>query len=522
MRARTRTSGDRLAVLAGARLDLLEVGPGARAKYVALGGVLLSTGALAAVSMSFALHMALGAWWPVALLIGLGWGLVIVNLDRMLLVGMGHDSSWLRNIAMAVPRLGLAVLLGTVISTPLTLQVFHKEIEATMVTLQAEAAQQFTTELDADARYAGIPALQQKVADEQAVIASGGTADPNADPAVVAAQAERDAKQAAYDAAQARAAELQARAQCELDGSCGSGRAGVGDAYLAAAAAAGQQATARDAAKASLDAADASLVSARAAAGAAAASADARSVSLAQAGLVTDQAELSRLTTARAAEQASFEEQNAQSTGILARLEAMSRLSDDRPMVGTAHLVLFLLFLSIELLPVLVKVLLNLARPAAYDRLVEMREEEEVEFEEIRREGRRRAQQARADLVVAAETDRMARELLDREIAAREEAARVAEEAARKRSRRLSRVLRGLRPGSRRAAGPVETASPEPEALDTGLLDQLTAEPSTLGMWGTNDLQPVADVLRDAAGRPAVPMPRAAEDVVLAGAPSND
>jgi hypothetical protein len=433
---------------------------------------------------------------------------------------MGHDPSWLRNIAMAVPRLGLAVLLGTVISTPLTLQVFHKEIEATMVTLQVEAAQTFTTELDADARYAGIPALQQKVADEQALIAGGGTADPNADPGVVAAQAERDAKQAAYDAAQARAAELQARAQCELDGTCGSGHAGAGDAYLAAAAAAGGQATVRDAAKAALDAADAALVSARAGAGQAAASADARSVALAQADLVTDQAELSRLTAARAAEQASFEAQNAQSTGILARLEAMSRLSADRPLVGTAHLVLFLLFLSIELLPVLVKVLLNLARPAAYDRLVELREEEEVEFEEIRREGRRRAQQARADLVVAAETDRIARELLDREIAAREEATRQAEEAARKRSRRLNRVLRGLRPGSRRAAGPAEAASPEPEALDTGLLDQLTADSSMLGMWGTGDLQPAAEVLRDAAGRPAVPMPRAVEDVVLAGGPA--
>src|ERR687893_2458994 len=128
-----------------------------------------------------------------------------------------------------------------------------------MVTLQAEAAQQFTTELDADTRYARIPALRQQVADEQAVIASGGTADPNADPRVAAAQAERDGKKAAYEAAQARSAELDARAQCELDGSCGSGDAGVGDAYVAAAAAAADQVGVRDAAKADLDAADAEL-----------------------------------------------------------------------------------------------------------------------------------------------------------------------------------------------------------------------------------------------------------------------
>ena len=55
------------------------------------------------------------------------------------------------------------------------------------VEANAEAAQQFTTELDADARYVSIPALRQQVADEQAVIAGGGDADPNADPRVQAA-----------------------------------------------------------------------------------------------------------------------------------------------------------------------------------------------------------------------------------------------------------------------------------------------------------------------------------------------
>src|SRR3712207_8843722 len=40
---------------------------------------------------SFAVAMALGVWWPLALLVGLGWGAVVVNLDRMLLVGMAQD-----------------------------------------------------------------------------------------------------------------------------------------------------------------------------------------------------------------------------------------------------------------------------------------------------------------------------------------------------------------------------------------------------------------------------------------------
>jgi hypothetical protein len=483
MRARNRSVGDRLAVLAGARLDVLQVAPGARAKHVALGGVLLSTGGLAALSAAFAVHMALGAPWAIALVVGLGWGLVIVNLDRMLLVGMRHDSSWLRNIAIAIPRVALAVLLGTVISTPLTLQVFNKEIDATVLTLQAEAADRFTTDLDADARFAEIPALQQKVADEQAVLAGGGATDPNADPRVTAATADRDAKQAAYDAAQATYRDLQAKAQCELDGTCGSGHAGPGDAYQTAAAAAATQAAVVDAAKSDLDDAAQALTDARTSAGQDAASNGARSVALATSDLETDQAALTALTSARSTEIANFEAQNSQSDGLLARLEAMDRLAQDRPAAGTAHLMLFLLFLSVELLPVLMKTLLNFAEPTAYEQLEVMRDDEDVEAEKIRRDGRQRAVQARADLVVAAETDRMAREILDREAAAREEAAR--REARRQARRgRFARILRNVVPT--RSTGPDgEVIEP---TLDTGELEAMMTAPAAVGMWGTSSV----------------------------------
>src|SRR5947208_11734616 len=149
-----RRIGDGLAALAGARGDVLEAAPSARARFVALGGVLLSTGGLAAVSAAFAVHMALGVWWPFALVIGLGWGLVIVNLDRMVLVGMGHDSSWKRNLVLAVPRVALALILGIVVATPLTLQVFHKEIDAEIVQMQTERSDAYRTGLESDARFA--------------------------------------------------------------------------------------------------------------------------------------------------------------------------------------------------------------------------------------------------------------------------------------------------------------------------------------------------------------------------------
>src|SRR5689334_16545504 len=177
MKARLRRIGDGLAAPAGARPDLLEAAPGSRSRFVALGGVLLSTGGLALLSAAFAVHMSLGVWWPFALVLGLFWGVVIVNLDRMLVVGMAHDASVKRNLLMAVPRVALALILGTVIATPLTLQVFHREIDTEIVTLQAEQSDAYKTKLNDDARFRQLPALKKRVATEQAVVASGGQSD---------------------------------------------------------------------------------------------------------------------------------------------------------------------------------------------------------------------------------------------------------------------------------------------------------------------------------------------------------
>src|SRR5215218_5774165 len=193
--ARRRRIGDALATLGGARPELLEAAPGARSRFVALGGVLLSTGGLAVVSMAFAVAMALGVWWPLALLVGLGWGAVVVNLDRMLLVGMAHDSSLKRNLVLAVPRVALALVLGVVVATPLTLQVFHKEIDSEIVTMQAEGADAYRTSLESDARFAGLPELQQEIATQEQIVATGGESDP----ALGAVHDDVTAKQAAYD-----------------------------------------------------------------------------------------------------------------------------------------------------------------------------------------------------------------------------------------------------------------------------------------------------------------------------------
>lgn len=329
-----------LASLALGREDVLAVVGGARARFAAMGAILLATAGIAALSAGFAAHMALGASLPVAVAIGAGWGMVILAVDRALMAGMSGTQSLGRGLAVAAPRVVLALILGTVISTPVTLQIFHKETDSEIREIQREAADTFRDELNRDARFVVIPDLERQVAEAKArVVSDGGT-----DPAV------KD-KQAAYDAAMAKYQELQAAAQCELNGNCGTGKVGFGGAYDAAKAAADRQLEVVNAAKRDLDAAAAASAS--------------------QAGVDLERTEkdLAERKGTRDALQAEFDIENANNTGLLIRLEALERMGEGHSLLRVAHWLLWAMFTCIELLPVLAKLLMSKRVTAEYDRV---------------------------------------------------------------------------------------------------------------------------------------------------------
>lgn len=329
-----------LAALAGGRPDVLAVIPGARPKFVAMGSVVVGTAGMAVLSAGFAVSMAIGAALPIALAIGVGWGLLILAFDRSLMVGMANSPSMGRNLLMAVPRIVLALIMGSVISTPLTLQIFHKETDAEIATMHREAADEFRESLAADARFRVIPDLERQMADAKArVVSHGGT-----DPAV-------KEKQAVYDAAFAKFQELQAAAQCELNGTCGTRRAGVAEAYEQAKAAADNQLVVVNDARRELEAAGAA------------------SSAQAQAGLAKIEGDLTAATTERDGLQADFDARNADNTGLLIRLEALDRLGSKRAIMGWAHALLWAMFTCIELLPVLVKLLMTIGVSSEYERV---------------------------------------------------------------------------------------------------------------------------------------------------------
>lgn len=118
---------------AGAHQDLLRQHPSEHSKYSGLGGVILATFVLAAISSGYAVYTVFGNWiWTIAF--GLIWGLIIFNFDRFLVSTMRkYGVSRRKQIWMAMPRIALAILIGITIARPLELKIFEKEIDTRVV-----------------------------------------------------------------------------------------------------------------------------------------------------------------------------------------------------------------------------------------------------------------------------------------------------------------------------------------------------------------------------------------------------
>jgi hypothetical protein len=117
---------------AGAHQPLLKQHPSEQTKYGGLGGVLLATFILAALSGGYALYTVFGNWW-MAIGFGLLWGLIIFNFDRFLVSTMRkYGVSKRKQIWMVLPRLALALLIGLTIARPLEMKIFEKEINTQM------------------------------------------------------------------------------------------------------------------------------------------------------------------------------------------------------------------------------------------------------------------------------------------------------------------------------------------------------------------------------------------------------
>ncbi|MGZ5440311.1 MAG: DUF4407 domain-containing protein [Thermoanaerobaculia bacterium] len=115
-----------LAWCGGARSSLVADYPEEQTRLASVGATVLFTGLFAGAASGYAFHTVFGQgpWVP---LLAVAWGLMIFNLDRLIVMSM-HGSLGRRWLA-ALPRFFLATVIALVISRPLELFIFRDEIE---------------------------------------------------------------------------------------------------------------------------------------------------------------------------------------------------------------------------------------------------------------------------------------------------------------------------------------------------------------------------------------------------------
>ncbi|MGH2624588.1 MAG: DUF4407 domain-containing protein, partial [Sphingobacterium sp.] len=115
----------------GVHIPTLLKSPSEYSKYFGIGATIFFTGLFAALAGAYAMYFVFsGNTFAIftSAIFGLIWGLAIFNMDRYIVSSINKDTSPTKQFLQATPRIALAILIGIVISRPLELKIFDKEI----------------------------------------------------------------------------------------------------------------------------------------------------------------------------------------------------------------------------------------------------------------------------------------------------------------------------------------------------------------------------------------------------------
>lgn len=294
----------------GADLSILKKCPSETSKYAGIGATIFFTGLFAALSGAYALYTIFDSVWA-AVGFGILWGLMIFNLDRYIVSSMRKEGKTAKELLIATPRILLAILISVVIAKPLELKIFEKEIEPELIVME-----------------------QQKYSEQETQVRFRfqGTHD-SLKTAIEGLQQEIALKAAKRD-------DLVRIAREEADGTGGSKKKNLGPIYKVK--------------KADADAAEAELLA------------------------ITErnhariqQYEKSLAYNDSLQAQAMTALEKGRLNGPAARMEAMSRLTEQSSAMAWAHWFIMFLFIAIETAPVFVKLISN---KGPYDNLLKVEE----------------------------------------------------------------------------------------------------------------------------------------------------
>lgn len=120
-------------ICSGADTELLKAcSSGEQNKYAGIGATVFFTAVMAFIASSYALYTVFDNLYT-AIFFGLIWGLLIFNLDRYIVSTIKKTGNVIDELIQATPRIILAVIIAVVISKPLELKIFEKEINQVLL-----------------------------------------------------------------------------------------------------------------------------------------------------------------------------------------------------------------------------------------------------------------------------------------------------------------------------------------------------------------------------------------------------
>lgn len=386
---RERVPGSRLrtlAILGGADGPILDRVPGETPRFVQMFFVLAGTALVSAISMLFALTTGVQVAILLAVPLAIVWAAIIFNLDRFLTATMSSSRSIGKLIALAVPRVAMAALIGFLVAEPLVLQVFHNDIAREVASTNISQSQSDQKALEKGPEKKALDAATKRVAALENQAATGIVAGADKGSASTAAA------KSTVDDLTGKMAEQQkvidsARAlyQCELTGE-GAGTVpgctgvhGQGSSSDAAKAQLAQAQQTYDALAAQLRAANGDLSSAETAEKANTTASESTNRQQAKDQLPAAKKTYENALAAYNARADSVAQGNAGAIGLLSQITGLNRLADKEPAIFWAHWLIAALFFMIELLPVLVKVLTSYGDPSLYEKTAAIRKQVELD-----------------------------------------------------------------------------------------------------------------------------------------------
>ncbi|WOD44606.1 DUF4407 domain-containing protein [Hwangdonia lutea] len=120
-------------ICSGSDTDILNsCSVGEQNKYAGIGATVFFTAVMAFIASSYALYTVFDNLYT-AIFFGIIWGLLIFNLDRYIVSTIKKTGNIIDEIIQASPRIILAIIIAIVISKPLELKIFEKEINQVLL-----------------------------------------------------------------------------------------------------------------------------------------------------------------------------------------------------------------------------------------------------------------------------------------------------------------------------------------------------------------------------------------------------